>query len=460
MRSLVAAIALVATLLTGCSMAPALEPPRMDLPQGEANLTIDRHWWAHYNDKQLDALMQEAFTHNLDLQLAAANVAQARAALGLASAQRYPRLDATASASHTEGSRESFAGTGASYENYAVSGVLSYELDLFGRLRDTKSAAQSTLLAMEANRQALQLSLGASVAESYFSLLVLSHNLQALDRLIEAKEQGVAIRREQHRHGTLSALKLHRIEADLHQSRAQRHQLKRQKEATLNALALLSGQSPQQIAHSKWRVDGPLPEITALAAQLPSDLLHRRPDVMAAEKQLEAANYQIGAARAAWFPSLNLTTSAGYQSQALNNLMSSGAATTQVGAAMTVPIFDFGRIRAGVAAAEAGQQAALIGYLKSVQQAFSEVHDGLQRYEQAAQSLKSLQAQRSELQKALELTEHHYTLGSLDYTAVIEAKGAYLGALSAQNSATGELLAAQVQLYKALGGGWQRPDGH
>ena len=178
---------------------------------------------------------------------------------------------------------------------------------------------------------------------------------------------------------------------------------------------------------------------------------------MAAEARLKAANYSVGSARAAYFPTLSLTGSTGFQSQELGNLMSTGAATTQLSAGVNVPIFSFGRIGAQVESAKAGKEAALVAYQNTLKRAFGEVHDALNRRDLAAERLVSVSAQLSALERVLNLTEHKYEAGYTDYLAVIDAQSAYLGAQNAYNGAQLELLASEITLIKALGGGWHKP---
>ncbi|MGE4295665.1 MAG: efflux transporter outer membrane subunit [Campylobacterales bacterium] len=445
-------------LLSGCSVAPKLEMPETPLPSTESNVSIDTAWWERYGDPVLDGLIDEALKNNGNLQLAAANVAQARAALGLAKAQRYPNLAANASAASISASEESFGGTGAEYDNYAVSGVLSYEVDLFGRLKDAKNVAAQSLLAMEADRETLKLSIAASVAESYFALLTQNRNLEAAETLLIAKKEGFALRKKQYEKGAIPELLLRQAEADLNGVQAQFEQFSRSRDAAANALSILCGRSPKAIVEERISGEAALPAIERLPAAMPSDLISRRPDILAAEARLKAANYSVGSARAAYFPTLSLTGSTGFQSQELGDLMNSGAATTQLSAGVSVPIFSFGRIGAQVESAKAGKEAALVAYINTLQRAFGEVHDALNRRALAEERLTSVSAQLSALERVLDLTERKYEAGYSDYLAVIDAQSAYLGIQNAYYGAQLELLASEITLIKALGGGWQKPE--
>jgi multidrug efflux system outer membrane protein len=445
-------LAIVAATIAGCSLAPRYETPQTLLPSSEANATISKTWWKQFNDPALDRLMDEALENNMDVMLAVANIAKARAALGMANAQLYPSLNAAANASRSE---TKASGSWIDSESYSLNGVLSYELDLWGRLRDAKQAALSSLLAMEATKDAAFLSLSASVAESYFALLTLERNIDSVQNLLDFKKAGYVMRKRQYAAGAISELVFARVEADISGTTAQLEELLYRREAAATALAVLIGRSPKAIVEDRILLAKTAPNVTISTINLPSDLIGRRPDIKAAEESLKAANYAIGQARAAYFPSISLTGSAGYQSSELGDLMKSGSAVTQISGGVSVPIFDFGRIGANVDAAKADKDRAIIGYRQSVQKAFAEAHSALIRRDLSSRRLSNAKAQSDALERAMQLTRRQYEAGYMDYIEVIDAEGLFLNAKINENDTRLENLSAIVNLFKALGGGWE-----
>ena len=446
-------------LLAGCSLAPKLELPAPETPQAEENLTIAKDWWKDFGDNNLNALVDEALEHNFDLLIAASNVAEARAALGLAESQQYPTLGVAG-----EGSRawsRNPADTSSIIENdsYRLTGVLSYEVDLWGKMRDNKKAALSALLAMEATQDAVRISLAAGVVESYYSLLAVEQNIISVKTMLESKEESYAIRKWQAEQGALSELLLNQVTADLIGAKVQLVALERQKTAAATALAVLVGRTPKAIFEQVIATDQHFPLASLEGKQLPSDLVLRRADIKAAEESLRAANYSIGAARSAYFPSFTLTGAAGYQSSELGDLIKKPSEIATAGVGINLPLLTFGQIGANVDAAKARKEAAVVRYEQSISKAFSEVYDALLRQEQAVSRRDMLTQQAAALKTVLELTRIQYDAGLNVYTDVIDAEADYLNAKMGLVGAEFENVSAQVGLYKALGGGWENGQG-
>lgn len=448
-----------ALLLVGCSLAPRYEKPTIETPdQNENNITIRSDWYKEFKDPMLDRLVERALENNLDLLSAANNIARARASLDLASAAQYPTIAASGTVSQsTIGKKVPTNPTGKNrtVDSYSVSGVVSYELDLWGKFSNAKKSALASLMAMELTKETIRLSIVAGVSESYFSLVMLEQNVNELTNLYRYKQESFALRKKQYEIGAIDELIFAQIEADLYGVQAQLEQMKRSKDAAATALAVMVGGTPKMIVEDLIDSSAELPQMEVLTVSLPSDLINRRPDVLGAEYAIKAANYNIGAARAAYFPSISLTGAAGFQSDSFGELMKSGHATTQLSGGISVPLFTFGRIGAQVDAAKAGKDGAILRYRHTVQRAFAEAYDAIKRNDRAMNRSSSLSAQKKSLEKALDLVRKKYDVGYVDYMAVVDAESAFIGAIIGENGAKLERINAMVNLYKALGGGWQ-----
>jgi multidrug efflux system outer membrane protein len=452
MRSYLIVLALI---FGGCSLAPNYETPKNELPKTkDSNLQIDKTWWEGFGDDKLNAIVSEALEYNYDLAIAVGNVAQARAALGLAESQGYPNFMIGGEGKRTWIRNPADDSKFIHSNEYALSGALSYEIDLWSRLRDASKSAFSQLIAMEATQETIRLSLVSGAVESYYSLLALEYSQRDVEEMLRGKERAYQLRRSQANAGALADLVLNQVAASLNGTRAQLIDIKRQKDAAKNAFAVLLGRSPKSIVEGDVKINERFPLKALPSAYLPSDLLLRRPDIKAAEESLKATNYSIGAARAQYLPSISLTGAAGFQSVELGDLFDKPSQFGQVSAGINLPIFSFGRIGAQVDAAKAAKDVAIARYQKSVAQAFSEVKDALSRREQAAERLDRLREQTKYLRAALKLTVEQYDAGYRDYITVIDAETDLLSAQINLNAAQAENIAAQVELFKALGGGW------
>lgn len=441
--------------LGGCSLAPKYVAPTSELPKSAGgDLAIDESWWKGFNDPNLDEIVREALEHNYDLAIAAGNTARARAALGLAKAQQYPNFSLSGEGARTWTRDPADSSKFIDGDSFALSGVLSFEVDLWSKLSDGKKSALSQLLATQAAQDTIRLSLISGVIESYYSLLALTYNERDIEDMLQGKERAYELRKSQAQAGALTELILSQVAANLNGTRTQLIDAKRQKEAAQNAFSVLLGRTPRAIFEDKAKLSDRFPSSALPSANLPSDLILRRPDIRAAEEGLKATNYSIGAARAQYLPSISLTGSAGFASAELGDLFNQESQSARAGIGVNLPIFSFGRIGAQVDAAHAAKEIAVAEYQKSVAVAFSEVRDALSRREQAAARLAQLREQTKYLRRALKLTRDQYESGYNDYIAVIDAETDLLTAQINQNAAEAENIAAQVQLYKALGGGY------
>lgn len=447
-------------LSAGCLMGPNYKQPELDLPTGQAadNFSIftNAQWWTVFDDEVLNQLETEALAYNKDLQAAVARVDEARAAVGIATADQLPSLSAAAQS----GRAGSKAGSGESQSTANVS--VSFELDLWGKYRRLSEAARAQLLASEAARDTVRLTLTADVAKNYFALRMLDAQLEIAQRTLKARQENVRIYNSRYKNGYSTEVDLKRVEANMASVQAQEQQLRLKISQTETALSVLVGKSPRQIAEGATPRGKKLAEITLIPnvpEGLPSDLLARRPDVRSAEGSLIAANANIGAARAAYFPSIPLTASAGYASGALNNLFTGSSGVWAIGGQLLAPIFEGGKIRAQNKQAEAQYREMLATYEKTVQGAFKEALDALSANRINREIFESYNQQTVAMQRSYDLTKKQEDAGLIGVTDLLSVEENLLSAEMNLASARNDELAAVVNLSKALGGGWNVQDG-
>jgi multidrug efflux system outer membrane protein len=457
---------IVAVLLAGCSVQPRYEKPAVELPEAWKQAAPphlhpgaeDGKWWRIYQDSSLEATVDEALAGNADLLVAAARVDEARALLGEAKSFFWPRVDAQASATRQRNSeRTAFSPPGAPVEFSTQRAALqvSYELDLFGRLRSDAAAARAELEASEASRHAVRLALAAQVARSYFSLRALDEQVSLTRRTVSLREDALALQRRRLQGGVISEYELRQLEAETAIVRAQLPPLEREREREEVALSVLLGRSPKQVFESRVKIKEAFDETpgpAAVPSGLPSELLLRRPDLVEAERRLAAANARIGVARAEMFPSIALTGALGSESSSLSDLFSGPSLIWSIAAAVTQPIFAGGRLKARTEAAEARERAALAQYQQAIRAAFGEVRIALIAQSRARESYDAETARATALAESLRLARLRYQNGVASQLDVIDAERGLLAAQIARIDALRAHRAAVADLFRALGG--------
>jgi multidrug efflux system outer membrane protein len=456
-----AAIVLAAALLgAGCdTMAPPYERPPAPVaphypaePAGPAappaaKPAADIAWQDFFADPRLQRLIALALQNNRDLRVAALNIEQARAQVQVQRSYLFPTLQLGATG-------VSQTGTGDAYT--AGFSIASWEIDLFGRIRSLTEASQQQFFAAEANRQAVQISLVAAVANTYVALLADEAQLDVTKRTVETREQTYRLLKLKLDNGAASEYDFAQAAGLYEAARATQALLVRQRAQDLNALVLLVGTPlPDDLPPARaLEAQGLLAD---LPAGLPSELLERRPDLRAAEFQLMAANANIGAARAAFFPTITLTAAAGAASSDLSQLFSSGGWT--FAPRITVPIFDAGRNQANLEISEAGREIAVALYQKAIQAAFREVADALAGRATFGEQLRAQRAQLDYEQTRYRLADLRYRNGASSFLDVLEAQRALFQAQQALLVAQASQVQNLVTLYKVLGGGWKAEGG-
>ena len=414
-------------------------------------------WWALFGEPVLDGLVGEALAANQDLAAAAARVEEARALAGLARADRFPEVTGQAGGSRTKFSGDSGQfplppGIPLEFDSFRVTANVSYELDFWGRYRRASEAARAELLATEEARRNVRLALVADVATAYFDLIALDRQLAVARETLGSRGESVRIQGLRFDAGTISELDLAQAQAEQAVTEATIPVLERVIRQTEDRLMVLLGRTGGTIPRGAGLEGLALPEVPV---GLPSRLLERRPDVVAAEQRLIAANARIGAARAAYFPSIGLTGYAGSESQELADLFASGTGIWQVALGLVQPIFNAGRTRRQVEAATARQHQALAAYLKAVQSSFAEVEDALVARSTGAAEREAIARQVEALGRARRLSDLRYEGGDSSYLDVLDAERNLFRAELDWARARAAELAAAVALFKALGGGWE-----
>ena len=445
--------------LAGCAVGPDYIRPASTLLESAqdvatAEAPVNPTWWTLFGDADLNALVEQTLAANQDLQAAIARLEAAEAAAREAGADYLPRIGLEASTGRNKSSGETFNGKkigGATYNSNRVAATLSYEVDLWGRIRRNNEAVRADTLASRFGRDSLRLTLVGQVANEYLNLRSLDAQIDVTTQTLESRKQAFKIVQARVNGGTASGLEQAQAESALNGAQAQWSELNRQRALSESQIALISGQPGMKIKATGL---DQLPLPPTPPAGLPSALLEARPDIRQAEEKLVAANARIGVAKAAYYPTISLTGALGSESMALSNLFSGGAGIWSAALGLAMPIFDAGRTGARVDQATAAQKETLANYRKTVQTAFKEVNDaivGLHAYsdEEAAYS-----AQVGASQKALDLAQKRYEAGYSGYMDLLDAQRTLNSAQLQYLASRKSRLGAAVDLFKAMGGGW------
>jgi len=457
-------IAIALLMLTGCAVGPNYKRPPVTVPgtyrglaadsepQATASLG-DEKWWTVYQDEQLQALIREALAQNYDMRIAAARVLQAQAVLGITRADQFPTVTGGASASSASFPRtKTLPGFESSSNQVNLS--LFWELDFWGKFRRATEAARANLLSTEWGQKAVVSSLVSNVAAAYFQLLELDAEMEISRRTLASRRDSLRLTEIRAKGGNTSLLDVRQSEQLVYTAAASIPDRERRIEQQENLISILLGRNPGPVTRGKPLVENPL--LPVVPAGLPSSLLARRPDIQSVEQQLVSANARIGVAKAAYFPEITLTATGGYQSSALTNLFSGPAGFWSFGGQLLQPIFTGGRIRSNVRLTEAQEQEAVLVYQQSIQQAFREVSDSLVAYRKDQEFRAQQQLVTTAAQDATRLSGVRYQGGVTSYLEVLDSDTRYFDAqLSLAQAQLNERLDL-VQLYNALGGGWQQ----
>ena len=419
----------------------------------------DLKWFEVFKDEELQTLIRQAMVRNYDLRTAGARINAARADLGLARSDQFPQFELSADLTTTRTSRNgqlAASGQGGQKRSFGsvLLNLLTFELDVWGRLRNQTKAARADLRASEEDRNAVMTTVVGDVAAGYFSLLELDSELDIAKRTLATRQESLGLIRIRQEGGVATMLDVRQAEELVYQASETIPDIERAIEQTENQLNLLLGTNPGPITRGKPLVEQPT--LPAVPAGLPSSLLERRPDIRAAEHALAAQRARVSAAKAAYFPRISLTGLLGFQSDQLSGLFTGPSRAWTLIPQVTQPIFTAGRLKSNVKFAKAQQELALIAYQQTIQNAFREVSDALVQYRKVKEIRVQQELLVTTLRDRSQLAYLRYTGGVDTLLNALDAdRDLFNAELNLAQTKRNELLSL-VQLYKALGGGWQQ----
>ncbi|MDP2229853.1 efflux transporter outer membrane subunit [Methylotenera sp.] len=457
-------LVLPAFLLSACQVVgPNYERPELVVPAqfteaaDQAPNKISNTWWTQYQDQLLNDLVNKALQNNTDIKLAVARIEESEASAREVGAATFPQVDINAAANR---SRVTEAGAFPAFSNnprnsFKVQLGTSFEIDFWGKLSRAKESARAQVLSTQYAKDTVALSLSGLVASNYLILRSLDTQIVILQDNIKSREASLGLTKRRLEGGVSSALDVHQAEVASANLSAQLAELTRLRALSLHQLVLLTGDLNLNIASADIKS---LPISPTPPAGLPSSLLEARPDIRQAEEQMIAANAKIGVAKAALYPTISLTAGLGGESLELGDILKSAARIWTGGLNLYLPIFDSGRLNSKVEQASAKQKQALASYEGAVQSAFREVNDALVNLRQNTERETALDTSQQAAKKALEISENRYQSGYSAYLDVLDAQRVYNDAALSYVQSRQVRLVATVELFKALGGGWQESD--
>ena len=448
--------------LSSCMIGPDYQRPATDAPAAyryadhEVSALSNSLWWEQFKDPILDELIRSALVENKDIKIAAARIEQFQGRYGQVRSQMYPQVGVGAQGDRNRAPRDNSpvpldSGIDPIYNSYEAALSVSWELDIWGRLRRLNESARADLLASEEGRRTVILSLVSSVASSYITLRDLDRELEIARTTAKARGESYEIFKLRFAAGTISEMELAQNLSEFQRTQASISQFESQVAQQENNLAVLLGRNPGAIIRGRSLAQLTLPSVPA---GLPSDLLQRRPDLRQAELNLISANAQIGAAKALYYPSISLTGLVGSASTELSNLFTGPAATWNYGVGVSMPIFTAGGISGQVKQAEAIQQQALLTYQQSIQSAFRDVENALVAASKSREQMQSQANQVEALRTYTKFARLRYDNGYTSYIEVLDAERSLFDAELNYTQTRGLVFSAMVDVYKATGGGW------
>src|ERR1700741_569262 len=451
-------------LMTGCLMGPKYQRPAVNVPQeyrvpapqqaAQASSLGNEQWWQVYQDPVLTQLIHTAMAQNYDVRIAAARVLEAQAQVGITRANQLPSASVGADVFSDQNAKVSKI-----FPAYEVNGgelnlSVIWNLDFWGKYRRQTEAARAQLLATEWGQRAVISSLVANVATAYFQLRALDSELEISQRTLASRQESLKLTQFLESHGSNSGLDVSQAEQLVYTASETIPDLERQIEQQENVLSVLLGENPKSIPRGHALTEQPVPQ--NVPAGLPSELLERRPDVRQAEEIMVAANAQIGVAKAAFFPNLSLTGLGGLESNALHQFITAPSETWYAALNVGQPVFQGGALRSQLRLARANWQEAVFSYQQTVQNALEQVSNSLVASQKDREFREQQELLTQAAQKTDELSEVLYKNGGASYLQVLTSETNYFAAeLNLVQAQLNERLAL-VQLYQALGGGWQQ----
>lgn len=448
-------------LVSGCTVGPDYQRPEIDTAaewryqySGSAEI-INTQWWQQFEDPVLNELVTEALENNKDVRIAAARVEEFAARVDIARAGFYPQFGYQGSGSRNKLSDNTLAslpaGTPRISNNFEATLNAGWELDIWGKIRRASEAARANLMASQEVKRTVLLTLVTSVATSYVQLRALDRQLEISKETLESRKESLDLFELKFEGGVISELEVAQVRSEYEQAAASIPPIERQIALLENSLSTLLGRNPGPISRGK-NIDELIQP--AIPAEIPSSVLERRPDLVAAEQNLVAANAQIGIARAQYFPTISLTGLFGFASSELSDLAKTTSNFWNIGADATGPIFSGGRISAEVRTSEALQKQALYNYLQTIQTAFREVDDALIANQKSHEELAAQGRRVDALRQYAHYAEMRYNEGEVSYIEVLDAQRRLFDAELTYTWNQGDIYTTLINTYKAMGGGW------
>ena len=446
-------------LLSACSVGPDYVRPPLEMPdqwrlglaeaQGISNLL----WWEQFNDPELSELIKVALDENKDLRIATATVEEFYAQFGATRSQLFPQTGLSSTYTRTRGSTTGvIPSDGRIFNSYVGDLNLSWEIDLWGRIRRATEAAKADLLSQEDARRAVLLTVVSSVATSYVRLRQLDRQLEIAQGTLTSRKGAYKVAKERFDAGLTSELDLRQAEAELADTETRIPIIEKQVSQAENLLSILVGRNPGTIRRGRSIDEINLTK--AIPSGIPSAILEQRPDIVAAEERLIAANARIGAVRAEYFPTFSLTGLFGFASRDLSDWLHSPSRQWQYGPGINLPLFNAGAVGNRVEVAKAQHAQALVGYQKAIQNGLREVEDSLVGRRKSLEEQTARERQVKVLSRYLELAQASYKEGQTAYLDVLDAQRKLFEGEIQLTSAQGDAVLSVIELYRALGGGW------
>lgn len=455
------ALALSAIIISGCSLSQNPNIPVTALPQnsgisGNEQRLLNDRWWENFHDKELNLFVETALNQNSDLKVATLKVMQFREFLNIKKSEQLPSVDFVGSVSKTKSYMASFDQS-FTFDQFELGAMATYEIDLWGKLKNTKMAAFEEMMRESYLRESIKQRIIADSVIAYFGLKTNTKLYQVAQEKYVNEKAFYAYMKNQYNAGLIRESDLLQEESSVQMYYDEMVKQKNILSAYKTAVAILLAKEPKDVYRSAFDISTGRYSAASLPvpANLPSDILHRRADIQAAEAKVKASAFLVSVAKSAFFPSISITGSGGYISSELSRLVSSDTSTYSAGANVLSPILDFGKIQADIKAAKIDQQMALLEYQETVRKAFGEVKDSLHAYASNKQRLRSQEKRHHAINQKKRILEDQYKEGFATHLELLEAKKEEFEVALSKEAIKFETLKSAVELYVSLGGGFK-----
>ena len=445
---------LIAALISGCSLRPDMIEIQQEYRYQMDVYSINESWWESFGDEKLNALIQKSLKNNSDLLIALNNIEKARVSLRLDRIEYLPNISLQGEASKSDKGYNN-----PTIEQFSLSAVLSYELDLWGRVRNKANASEAIYNATKFDYESARISLASSVANSYFLLISLKEQEKILQDTLDSYIKSVEYRAVQLESGEIDELVYAQTVAAADGAKAQLAQLQIEISQANSALAILVGESLDEILYANVDTASNLPTLPDVPSGISSEILLKRADIASAIERLRSSNYLIGVARTQWLPQISITGMFGYTSNELDELISSNRSVWNIGGSLIAPLLDFGRVYNNVELANLEQNASFLAYDKAVKSAFGEIRTALDSRKNSIIKATSTANLVTSQQKVYDIAQSRYDAGYSSHLELLDSQRNLLSAKLSLSSANLEAVNSVVAVFKAFGGGFEyKPD--